>query len=259
MTSDRSFDGLSKRFKNNIYGGRKGTIRLHILWKDLITTIPTIESGGPFKILDAGAGMGQLALRLAKLGHEVVLCDISEEMLEHARENIERECPDGKVRIIHSSIQELQNKLDEQFDIVLCHAVLEWQSEPRVTVKGVSMFVKPEGFLSLMFYNIHSIIYRNLIRGNLRKVKSGNFIGDQNSLTPQNPLTPSQVYQWLEEYHFRILTKAGVRVFYDHIPKQVSEKISIEDILEMEWAHCREEPYLSMGRYIHTVCQAPGP
>ena len=40
---------------------------------------------------------------------------------------------------------------DEMFDVVCCHAVLEWLADPEETVEHLARFLRPEGCLSLMF------------------------------------------------------------------------------------------------------------
>ena len=38
------------------------------------------------------------------------------------------------VRLVRSSIQELDGTLGERFDVVACHAALEWLADPRAVV-----------------------------------------------------------------------------------------------------------------------------
>lgn len=247
---DRNFDELAGRFSRNIYDSPKGEIRLAVLWNDLCEMIPQLQQETPMRILDAGAGMGQMALRLARLGHEVTVCDISEKMLEQARELIGTEAPDANVEYVHGAFQEVLEG-QEAYDIVLFHAVLEWVANPRETLHKLLQLLKPGGALSLMFYNLNSVVLRNVLRGNFRKVKSQQFQGDPNSLTPTTPLDPDEVYQWLKEEGIDIQLKSGVRVFYDYLSKEMRESRSLEDILEMEMMYSRKDPYLGMGRYIH--------
>ncbi len=252
---DRNFDSLAGRFKNNIYGTDKGRIRLAVLWQQLLEKLPQLTDGPPLRILDAGCGLGVLALRLAELGHQLVLCDISAKLLNQARDAAAEQQQNNKIKFHHTSLFDIAKQDDQPYDLVLCHAVLEWLAEPSLSISALQPLVKPGGHLSLMFYNINSLVYRNLIRGNLRKVKSGQFAGEINSLTPQHPLNPDDVYHWLADSGFTLLDRAGVRVFYDYMEKRTKERLPIEAIIEMELAHSRKEPYLSLGRYVHVLAQ----
>ena len=250
---DRNFDNLISRFQKNIYDSPKGAIRLALVWDELLEFIPALQGETPLRILDAGAGFGQLAQRLAKAGHELVLCDVSAAMLQQAQVEFKSELPEARVEFIHSSIQDFCRESTRRFDLVLCHAVLEWLAEPEAVLRQVIKQIRPGGYLSLMFYNKHAVVLRNLLRGNFFKVKSGDYHGDPNSLTPQHPLMPDEVYRCLQDAGVEILLRSGVRVVYDYLSKELREQRSLDDIIEMEKMHARHEPYRSMGRYIHVI------
>lgn len=254
MLQDRNFDDLSHKFKRKIYDSPKGQIRLAIVWEDLLEMIPALL-GPPLRILDVGAGLGQMALNLAKLGHEVVLCDHSIEMLRLAEELFTVEAPLANVRFVHAPVQQLHNLIEGDFDVVLLHAVLEWLAEPQATLAGMMRFCRPQGYFSLLFYNIHALTYLNLVKGNLRKVAAENYRGDPKSLTPTHPQDPFEVYGWLQGLGLTLLRKSGVRVFYDLMPASVRTERPMEDVLALERSLARREPYCSLGRYIHVVCQ----
>jgi S-adenosylmethionine-dependent methyltransferase len=84
-TVDRNFDDLSEKFARKVYGGLKGDIRLAVIWRDLLAALPELESPVPLRVLDIGGGLGQMTVRLAKLGHQVVYNDLSQQMLEAAQ------------------------------------------------------------------------------------------------------------------------------------------------------------------------------
>ena len=252
--NDQNFDALSTRFRKNIYDTAKGQIRLKILWRDLIEKIPTIETGG-LSILDAGAGQGNFSLQLAQNGNNVTLCDISSEMLNDAKVLFTQHNLNNGVDFIHSSVQELTNHIDKKFDVVLFHAVLEWLVEPKETLKQLLEFVKPGGYLSLMFYSRTGLIYQNLTRGNFDYILNDTLTGKGNTLTPTNPQDPDDVYHWLTEFELNVLLKSGVRVFYDGMSRERRKQINMEELFELEKQFSREEPYYSLARYIHVLCQ----
>ncbi len=249
-SGDKNFDGIGSHFQNKIYRSPKGKIRLRVLEEDFRETLPELSSQ-PSAILDAGCGLGQFSLQLAKEGHNLWMSDISEEMLNAARERFGNSGVEAT--FIHSSIQELPNHL--QFDLILNHAVLEWTENPREIISTLYALLATGGAISLMFYNIHGIRLRNLVRGNLRKVKSNRFGGDSGSLTPSNPLDPADVISWIEDLGLTILSHSGVRTFYDLMDANPRNKIPLNDIVEQELAIRKVEPYRSMGRYIHLLCR----
>lgn len=257
--ADRNFDELGDRLAHNIYGGPKGQIRLQVLWQHLLRSLPQLQSGPALTVLDAGCGMGQIAARLVGMGHQLILCDVSADMLKTARELIEcqygQQSDVGHVGYYHIALQDMKEQNRQTFDVVLCHAVLEWMAEPQQAIASLARLVTIGGHLSLMFYNRDALIYRNLINGNLRKVKSGNYAGHRGGLTPGNPLDPSEVFAWMEQQGFVIKTTAGVRVFYDFIPRKTRDRLPLEDILELELKYSQREPFLSLARYIHVVAE----
>jgi len=67
-----------------------------------------------------------------------------------------------------SSIQDLAEELDgERFDVVCCHAVLEWLADPEGAVGHLADFLGPEGRLSLMFYNRNAALLKRAQEGDL--------------------------------------------------------------------------------------------
>lgn len=80
---DRNFDDIAEKFSRNIYGTTKGQLRQAILWQDLERVLEEI-GGRKLRVLDAGGGEGQTAIKMAERGHQVTLCDLSGEMIARA-------------------------------------------------------------------------------------------------------------------------------------------------------------------------------
>ncbi|MCV6605992.1 MAG: methyltransferase domain-containing protein, partial [Porticoccaceae bacterium] len=204
MRQDRNFNGIAEHFARKIYGGLKGQIRLDVLWRDLSEQVLQ-QLPQKATIIDAGAGLAQLALKLAQQGHSVTANDISADMLTLAQENAKNLELTTPIHWLQSPLQQLPQKLAGQaFDLVLCHAVLEWLAEPAEAISCLRPLVSTNGWLSLTFYNRDALVYRNLVRGNFNKARSGEFAGDPNSLTPPNPLTRGEVTGWLQEQGFKV-------------------------------------------------------
>jgi tRNA 5-carboxymethoxyuridine methyltransferase len=253
MSDDRNFDDLAERFQRKVYGGLKGDIRLAVLWRDLEEQVPQIHGDKPLRVLDIGAGLGQLAIRLAKLGHQVTVNDISSEMLSIAREAAEQSGVVDSMVWHHCPFQELPSRVEGKFDVVLCHAVVEWLAAPEPLLAHLKQFLSEDGMLSFTYYNRHSLEYRNLIRGNFNLLKRDTFIPDPGSLTPSNPLLPEQVQEWVDDAGLTVQAISGVRVFHDYVTTLRGGNGVPESVIEMELAYSKREPYLWLGRYIHLL------
>lgn len=248
---DHHFDDLAVRFAQKIYGNNKGAIRLAVLQADLQEVLPA----QPLRILDIGAGLGHMALWLAQQGHQVTLAEPSAAMLQQARENFA--CHDTVADFLHCDWQQLAANPPQPFDLVLCHAVLEWLAEPAALIHHLSSLVKPGGWLSLAFYNKDALVLHNLIKGNLRKLAKQRFAGDDGGLTPQQPLDPRQVEQLLSDNGWLIQQRSGIRVFHDYMQRRFRDKIADDELIATE-LHYRQHPTLGpLGRYLHWLCQRP--
>lgn len=246
--NDRHFDELATRFAQKIYGGNKGAIRLAVLQADLAEALPD----RPLRVLDVGAGLGHMALWLAQRGYHVTLAEPAAPMLEGARERFAE--AGQPATFIQAPWQALPDQLHQPYDLVLCHAVLEWLAEPQSILPVLHQLTAPAGWLSLAFYNRDALVYRNLLKGHLRKLRSNRLEGEKQSLTPQKPLDPRELKAQLEGM-WRIETESGVRVFHDYMPREFQEKAPLPDLLEMELAHRRHPSFAGLGRYLHWMCR----
>ena len=86
-----------------------------ITWKYLEPYVPTITNSF---VLDAGGGTGRWAIPMAKKGCKVILMDISENMLNIARQRIGAEGLEDRIEIQKSDMSHLDYP-DDTFDLVL--------------------------------------------------------------------------------------------------------------------------------------------
>lgn len=252
---DKNFDELAGRFQRNIYSSLKGQIRLGVVERDFREFLPEQDSTACLRVLDAGGGQGQMARHFARRGHRVVLCDISEKMLELAHQSLAQENLLHAVELRHASIQDVVGANAEPFDLVTCHAVLEWLAEPQEVLESLTSALKPGGVLSILYYNLNGLLYKNLLRTNFKKVRKQAWRGYRGSLTPTTPLRPEQIDAWLEALPVERHCESGIRVFYDYVFNQEDRRRDPEGILEMELAHSRLMPFKHLGRYVHVLCR----
>ncbi len=252
---DTNFDGIAARFEQDIYGSSKGYVRLRVLWEDLSSAIPELARGGLY-VLDAGGGAGQMALLMARAANRVVLCDPSREMLSKAEDAFGKADLDGSIETVCSTIQDLGEKVDGEFDVVTCHAVLEWLADPEGTLAYLPPFLKRDGRLSLMFYNRNAALLKQVLKGEFAEALRENREGfsPRGWADGATPLAEEAVRGWLDEMGLEVLSKAGIRIFHDHLPSGVRNREHLEDLLEVEKRMRRQEPFASLGQHIHLVC-----
>jgi S-adenosylmethionine-dependent methyltransferase len=251
---DRNFDNLASRFASNIYQTTKGKIRQAVLLRDL-QELPELAS--PLSILDVGGGQGQLALKLAALGHRIHLTDISVEMLQLAAEDAKTQGLTAQLQISHSPLQQLPELLaGQRYPLVLCHAVLEWLAEPQAAIGQLRQLVQPGGIVSLMFYNQDAHRLSNIIYGNFAYVQAGLKAKKPVRLNPQQPLPPQQVLDWCQDAGFTLFGKTGVRCFHDYLRDRSQQQSHYAELEALELQYNRQEPYASLGRYMHFLLRA---
>ena len=258
--TDRSFDAIADHFEKKVYGGLKGDIRLAVLRRDIVAYCTQMSQtlGRPLRILDVGAGLAQIAIELATQGHTLVINDISANMLQKAQANAEIVKKDLDIRWYVCPYQELEEKLaaenNEKFDLIMCHALLEWLAEPAAVMDFFDKHLTENGALSLCFYNPASFDYRNLIMGNFNLLDNTEYKADnKKSLTPNHPVAKEEVESWLEAHHYQTILASGLRVFHDYSPLKRGGHNDPEAVIRMELRYSQLEPYKWLGRYLHIL------
>lgn len=255
---DVNFDGIAGTFEQDIYCSSKGYIRLSVLWEDMMGGIPRLADGG-LSVLDAGGGAGHIAVRLAGLENRVVLCDPSREMLDRAQHAIEEADLTSRVRLVHAPIQRLTTMLDGTFDVITCHAVLEWLQSPKTALGDLAQLLKSDGLLSLMFYNRDAVLLKLVLNGEFEQA-----LADfRTTPAPRGwgegatPLQEEHLRGWIAELGLEVIHKAGIRIFHDHIPASALPPERLGSLLEVERALCADEPFASLGQHTHLICRRP--
>lgn len=267
--NDRSFDEIADHFEKKVYGGLKGDIRLAVLRRDIFEYVDqkTELLGRPLRILDVGAGLAQIAIELAEKGHNVVVNDISENMLDKAKTSVNHTDTMNNITWYVCPYQDLIGKLSAndndkgdiqkrgvKFDVILCHALLEWLAEPVAIMDFFDNQLTNDGALSLCFYNPASFDYRNLIMGNFNLLDNSDYKADnKKSLTPNHPVARLEVESWLQHRCYKTVLESGLRVFHDYAPLKRGGHNDPEAVIRMELRYSRQEPYKWLGRYLHIL------
>lgn len=250
---DRAFGSDVQRFDKNIYQTEKGQIREAVLAADLsFLWQPEFESNANAPTcIDIGGGLGQINSHFAKAGYQVTHTDIAAEMVARAEEEHRKQGIVQHYRYFQSSLQNLTDVVGtEQFDVVLCHAVLEWLADPYAALGPLIERVKPGGWLSLMFYNVDAKLMANMIYGNFDYVNAGLQVKKKVRFSPNNPLKPESILARLGQFPVTLFAHSGVRCFHDYMRKPDH---NAEQLLALELEYRNKNPYRQLGRYQHLL------
>ena len=237
----------------------KGDIRLAVLRRDIFDYSKQLSQtlGRPLRILDVGAGLAQIAIELATQGHTLVINDISPNMLEKAKASAAQNDKALAITWYVCPYQALEEKLasnTEKFDLIMCHALLEWLAEPAAVMNFFDRHLSANGALSLCFYNPASFDYRNLIMGNFNLLDNSEYKADnEKSLTPNHPVAKEEVESWLRAHEYQTILASGLRVFHDYAPLKRGGHNDPDAVIRMELRYSQLEPYKWLGRYLHIL------
>jgi len=175
-------------------------------------------------ILDAGGGPGRYTIELAKQGYNLVLLDLTPELLEIARRQIKRAKVQDNVKgIIEGSIDNLYMFKDNTFDAVLClggtlsHLVDEKQREKaidelvRVAKIGAPIFISVIGRLAVLIYAlVNSPLEIETSEVFQRYRDTGDYYGELGGFAPSHFYLPEELESALRKRNLIILEKVGL-------------------------------------------------
>jgi S-adenosylmethionine-dependent methyltransferase len=245
---DQNFDKFADKFEKNIYGSTKGQLRHELLVHYLHDCIPLKDK--PLEVLDAGGGTGVMTQVMLDLNHRVTLSDISLEVLSLAKGKLGNNI---NLDIQNKDILSLSTK--KQYDLVVCHAVLEWLQHPFDVMHKLVDLVKPGGYLSLSFFNYNAQLFGNMLYGNFDYVEQGMMTKNIVRLSPKNPQKPKLILSQLESLPVQIIKQAGIRCFHDYLKQTEKQTSEYEQLKQLEIKYGSTEPYLWLGKYFLIIAQ----
>lgn len=108
------------------------------------------------KLLDAGCGIGDYSLRLARQGFSVIGVDFSETVLENARIFLDQNSDGEHVALQRETLLDLSFR-DEEFDAILCWGVLMHIPDIASATKELARTLRPGGRLAVSETNMRSV------------------------------------------------------------------------------------------------------
>jgi S-adenosylmethionine-dependent methyltransferase len=241
-----------------------GRIRQEVTWRNLVRHLPDlVDDGEPPRVLDAGGGSGELALRLARDGYRVWLLDYAPGMLDQAR-HAALALPDeaqARVTFCLLPVSEASGAFAPGFfQVVTCHTLVEYLKQPQATIGELARLLCAGGLLSLSFVNRHAEVLRQVWSqgdptGALERLEDGSFCAGLFGVSGQ-AYTSEEVSAWLPPMGLNLTATYGVRAFADQVPEgRLADTAFLDTLVQLETAAAQLDPYRRIARYVHLLAR----
>lgn len=208
----------------------------------------TARLGPSLRILDVGGGDGMDAVPLAAAGHDVTILDQSTAWLAEAERCAA--AADTRVRTVVGDLDD-PPPLGE-FDIVLCHFVLQYRPEGSDDVATLAGFLRSGGLLSVMLPNPAAGVLRQLILGGPQAALAELESDTTHAVTfdqAVRKIPAADLEATLAQAGLPVVRRYAMRIANDLLASNELKYDSayFEDLLRLELALCDQEPFVRIG------------
>ncbi|TCP52538.1 methyltransferase family protein [Tumebacillus sp. BK434] len=206
--------------------------------------------------LVVGSGLGTLDRWLAGRGLQVTGTDVAPAMVAYAQQKADA----AGLAINYQVHDVLTGTMEEQFDLIVCHNVLEYVAMPDFAVANLASWLQPGGKLSLVLHNPVNKVLKAAVQGQdplkaLELLDRREFHFEMMNATARN-YTLAEAANWLNFCGFDVLEHYGVRTVYDLIPNEPkSDPAWHQNALQMELVLSTRSPYKEMAMFNHLIAR----
>jgi SAM-dependent methyltransferase len=247
---------------------RRSAARTAVVWKGLQEVLDGRYADRPASVVDIGGGTGGFAVRVAELGHPVVVVDPSPDALATLERRADESGVADLVQGRQGDLATLSELVPEQSaDVVLCHGVLEIVDDPAAALRTLATTLRPGGTLSLLVNQRHAAVVTRAMAGHFSQARAlldtvdGATVGATVGATsgapggPNRRFTAAEVTEVLDAAGFAIEAMHAVRVFVDLVPSSLVdlEPGAAQALVDLEQAVATRPEYLTLATQIHTL------
>jgi S-adenosylmethionine-dependent methyltransferase len=235
----------------------RDAVRQELVRRQIASHVSTDE--GPLTVLDAGCGQGTQAIALARLGHEVIGIDVSDDLLAVARRDAANES-NAVRRRLRFAVGDLLALGDEhlaRYDLVCCHGVAMYLPSLEDTVKALTRAARVGGLISILTRNRAGIAMRAGMTGRWAEAIEAfdiRFYDNRLGIEAVRADEPEEVQAALHQAGAMTVAWYGVRLFTDHWRRERPGH-DFHDLLDAEEEAGRRDPYRSVAALTHTIAQ----
>jgi S-adenosylmethionine-dependent methyltransferase len=243
----------------------EGRLRLDLAFANLQEFLTSPHATRSLRALDLGGGTGALTLRLARFGFHVTLLDSSPAMLDIAKRAAREAGVAEKIELKHGDANQLANLFPPgEFDLILCHNVLEFVNTPGDVLCSVTRLMRGSSA-------ILSVLVRNQAGEVLKAgILNGDLAAAEDSLTTQwgneslyggkvRLFSPDNLQAVLTAVSLAVIAERGVRVISDYLPPSISRNDEYDRIFQLERKLGRRPEFAAVARYTQCLARYAGP
>lgn len=216
----------------------------------------------PLRVLDAGGGNGLDSLPFAAQGHFVEIVDYSQEMLADALAQAKDANAQENLRVHQVDVREIPNLFpDAQFDLVLCHNVLQYLDDVPALLRSLTKVLKPGGLISIISVNRYSNPYQSAFFGNnlveaLAKLETRTATAKIFE-APVTSYSAAEIGVFLTDSGLVIEADYGIRCLCDYWGdnQRKLDPAIFEQLEKLEFALTDRHPYKLLARYFQVIAR----
>ena len=242
---------------------RRSALRTAMVWDALHEALRArhldVGANRPLQVIDLGGGTGGLAVRVAELGHHVLVVDPSPDALA----SLERRAAEASVSAgVRGVLGDAATLLDvvqpASADVVICHGVLEVVDEPALALTSAATALVEGGCLSVLVAQRSAAVFSRAIAGHLadaRALLQQRETSDSRADSAPRRFSLAELCELLASAHFTVTEVRGVRVFTDHIASTMvdSEPGAVEELHALEAAVATDPDFMAIATQLHLL------
>jgi SAM-dependent methyltransferase len=234
-----------------------------VTWDNIRRFLPPL----PARILDAGGGTGRWTVRLAALGYDLTLVDISQGMLDVARAKVEAQGLAGQVTILRQDIRRMSDLAAESFDLVLAEGdPVSYCEDPAAAVHELARVARRGAHvIASVDSRSQAVIYMSQLDFDgaeevLRTGQAGWRGEDADLAYPIHAFTVPELAGLFEANGLRVVRVLGKSVFFNRLPPEVRDRILAEEALtqrlvELECRYADDPGWAGSGGHLEVTGQ----
>jgi S-adenosylmethionine-dependent methyltransferase len=241
---------------------RRSAARTAVVWhalREVLDAQHPTSGERPAAVVDIGGGTGGFAVRVAELGHQVVVVDPSPDALATLARRADESGVADRVTGRQGDLASLPDLVpDGSADVVLCHGVLEIVDDPRAALRTLAAALRPGGTLSLLVNQRHAAVVTRAMAGHFtaaRTLLEGGVPAGHEGHSTGRRFTADEITAVLDEAGLDAGQMHAVRVFVDLVPSSLVdlEPGAAQALVELERAVATRPEYLTLATQIHTL------